>query len=219
MTKKLLILICLLCVGCKIIDVITGIGAGASVAGFVAPGIIQAHGQVKPKDILVKIDLAYQEYDAQVENIMHNVGLTPKERKALIKEKTKVLNGRTKAYKSLLANAYGFPQDLTDYLSGKEGQEFIGVIAKALPPPWNEVLPAGASLGLLISTIVFGRGRNRFKNMALLLGNSIEGLKRSGILDKEEIREATKNEASKLRTSVADLDKFYRAHIKRSDLV
>lgn len=200
-----------LCAGCRAIDIITGVGAGASVAGFVAPAFIQARGQVKPKEILVKIDLAYQEYNAQVENIMHNVGLTPKERKALIKEKTRVLNSRVKAYKGLLGNAYGLPRELVDYLSGPEGQEFIGVIAKALPPPWNELLPTVVSLGLAGVSFFGLRGRNRFRNMALLLGNTMKGLERLG-LDENKIREALEMETSRHKITVADVHGFFERH-------
>ncbi|MFN3467113.1 MAG: hypothetical protein ACK4WF_05365 [Candidatus Brocadiales bacterium] len=210
--NPVLILFCLSLVGCETVDIIAGLGAGASVAGLVAPPLITGTRLVSPKAVLEKIDEAYKEYDVQVQNLMNNTGLSPKERKALIKEKTRVLNSRVKSYKSLLGNAYGFPQELIRDLSSPEGQEFIGELAKVLPPPFNEVALGGTSLGLLVLTILGYGGRGRFRNTAVLLGNMIEHFKKTGLLDKDKVKEVAGIEAGKSKMSMTDLHNFLKRH-------
>ncbi len=210
--KKLLILLCLLLAGCKTIEILAGIGAGASVAGVAVPYAIASSRGVSPREILKKIDEAYQEYDTQVGNIMNNVGLTPRERERLIKEKTRGLRSRIKDYNRLLVSGYGLPQEIIETLSGPEGQEFIGVIAKALPPPWNEVFPLASSIGLGIATVFGLRGRSRFRNFAVLMGHMVEQFKRLGFLSKDQVKTVAATQTSEARMSMTDFHNFLKRY-------
>lgn len=212
LSKVYLLILVMMCSGCEAIDIIAGIGAGTSAAGVVVPHLLAGSRAVSPKAVLEKIDNAYQEYDKEVAGIMGSLILTPKERKSLIAEKTKVLKSRVKAYNGLLGNAYGFPQELINSLSTAEGQETMGELAKLLPPPFNELALGGTSLGLLVLTILGYGGRGRFKNTAVLLGNMIESLKKSGVLSKTQVVEAAKLETSNSKIDMAALTNFLKKY-------
>lgn len=200
------------CLGCETADILSGLGLATGVGGIVIPKIVEGRGQVKSKDILAKMDLAFQEYDAQVSTIIANEKLSPKERKELIKEKTKVLNQRVAAYKGLLAETYGFTGELLDYLSAPEGQEQLGQLSSLLPGPYGELAMGGANVTLLVLMIMGYRGRSGFKNIGTLLGKMIENFKDSKVLSSDQVKTMAETTAGELKVSTTDLHKFLKRY-------
>lgn len=205
--------------GCETLEVLTGIGAGASLLGAGLPPLLYGRNQIKPKEIIERMEIAYQQYAQERTTLLAGLEKAPEKNKRLIKfyqreltNAERIFKFRIKGYHRLLAGNFNLPEDILDIVKSKEGQEAMYALSSLLPPPWDKLIPGLIITGVSGAAVGFGRGRGKFKGLAMLAVGMINEMKQAGIIDKEKLRDIAHAQAGKLKVSVKDLDVFREKH-------